>query len=304
LVTVDPSASLSAIDTEGAPELTSASSLRAALEVLSRDKLAIAGLLFIVIASCAAIAAPWISPYDPLQTDLSIRLSPPGAAGHVLGTDEQGRDLLSRIIWGGRLSLLGGILPVAISGVCGYALGLLAGYNGGFISSLIMRMQDVFYAFPAVLLAIGISAALGPGFIHVTMSLVVVIIPAVARIAHAASLSVMSQEYIEAAKASGARGWQVIVYHVVVNSFSPVLVYCTTLIGLVIVFASGLSFLGLGVQPPSAEWGAMVGQLKNYILNAPVVVAMPGLMILIVSMAFNFLGDGLRDALDPHLRIA
>jgi peptide/nickel transport system permease protein len=300
---MNPSASLPIADASEDVGRTTASPLGAAIELLGRDKLASASVVFILVVACVAVAAPWIAPYDPLHTDLAVRLSPPGTSGHLLGTDEQGRDLLSRVIWGGRLSLVGGVLPVAISCVIGYVLGLVSGYYGGATGGLIMRTQDVFYAFPAVLLAIGISAALGPGLLHVTMSLVVVIVPAIARIAHAATLSVMSHEYLVAARASGAKSWQIIAFHVVPNSFSPVLVYSTTLVGLVIVFASGLSFLGLGVQPPTAEWGAMVGELKSYIFVSPAVVAVPGFMILAVSLAFNFIGDGVRDALDPRLRI-
>lgn len=269
-----------------------------------RDKVSLVSAAFVLGLCVASILAPWLSPHDANQTNLPLRLSPPGTAGYWLGTDDQGRDILSRLLWGGRLSLIGGTLPVAISALIGYPLGLIAAYRGGLIGEVIMRTQDVFYAFPAVVLAIGISAALGPGLIHVTLALVVVIIPSIARVAHAATLSVMGNDYVEAARASGANDTQILIFHLVPNTYAPVLVYCTTLIGLVIVFASGLSFLGLGIQPPTAEWGAMIGELKDSTFVAPGVVLMPGLMILAVSIAFNLIGDGIRDALDPKLRIA
>jgi peptide/nickel transport system permease protein len=270
---------------------------------IRRDRFALAGALFLGIVLLLAIAAPLVSPYDPYQTNAVIRLSDPGTrAGHLLGTDEQGRDLIARLIYGGRISLAGGVLPVAISGLIGLLLGMIAGYSGRLVAGPIMRILEVFYASPGVLRAIAFASALGPGFINVTLSLIVVIIPPVARVAEAATLTVRNRDYVEAARASGAHDWQVILFHVLPNVAPTVLVYCTTLLGLVIVFASGLSFLGLGIQPPQAEWGSMLSGMKEYLFNHPVLVAVPGVMIFLTSLAFNLVGDGLRDALDPRLR--
>lgn len=268
---------------------------------LRRDVPALVALVFLGVVVLAAVAAPLVAPYDPLAIAPADRLASPGSLDHPLGTDSQGRDLLSRLIWGGRATLLTSVVPVFIAAVVGGALGLLAGYHGRLVRLLTMRFLDVFFAFPAVLLAIAIAAVLGPGVRNLVIALTIVLIPAVARVAEGAAAAVRDRPYVEAARASGAPDRDVIAFHVLPNAVVPVLVYCFSLMGPVIVFAAGLSFLGLGVQPPQPEWGAMLNALRDALYVAPVTAMVPGVPILLSALAFDLVGNAVRDALDPRL---
>jgi ABC-type dipeptide/oligopeptide/nickel transport system permease subunit len=273
-----------------------------AARVFLRDRAAVIGLLIIAVTGGAALAAPFISPYDPLTSEGAERLTPIGAPGHLLGTDEQGRDILSRLIWGGRASLMVGILPTAAAGVVALGLGLLAGYLGGAVDHAIMRALDVFFAFPLVLLAIAIVGVIGPGMGNQMFALAVVLVPYSTRVVRAATLSVKPLEFVEAARALGAPNARLIGRHVLPNVVAPLLVYTTTLVGMMIVASSGLSFLGLGVQPPTPDWGVMVGNGRLVLYRAAHVATIPGIVIVVTALAFNFVGDGLREALDPRAR--
>jgi peptide/nickel transport system permease protein len=265
------------------------------------DKIAtVAGALLLFVA-LACVAAPIIAPYDPLKGHITARLLTPGQQGHLLGTDEQGRDMLTRLLYGGRTSLLAGLLPVLIGAGIGAALGIIAGYFGGLVNTAIMRMMDVFYAFPTILLAIGIAAALGAGLMNLVISISIVLIPPVSRVAESAVRQVRSLQYIEAAKASGSGKLATIVQQILPNMFAPIFVYASSLIGISIISAAGLSYLGLGIAQPNPEWGAMLNTLKDSVYTHPVVVAVPGAMIFLVSMGFNLVSDGIRDALDARI---
>jgi peptide/nickel transport system permease protein len=271
-------------------------------EALRRDKLSIASAAVIGIVALAAIFAPWISPYDPNFADSALRLKPIGTPGHILGLDGQGRDILSRLIWGGRVSLATGIVPVVIAGLLSMLLGLLAGYLGGKTDAVIMRTLDVFFAFPQVLLGIAIAGFLGPGMMNVMISIGVVLSPWITRVAYTAVRAAKGQQYVEMAKACGANQWQIMFIHILPNCLSPVIVYSTTIVSVMIVLGAGFSFLGLGVQPPTADWGVMISDGRTFLSMAPHVSVVPGIVLVVVSMAFNLLGDGFRDALDPRLR--
>jgi peptide/nickel transport system permease protein len=272
------------------------------VRVFVRDRQAVVGLAIIAIAGGAALAAPLISPWDPLASAGVDRLSPIGTAGHLLGTDEQGRDILSRLIWGGRASLLVGILPTVAAAIVALGLGLLAGYAGGAVDHLIMRALDVFFAFPLVLLAIAIVGVIGPGMQNQMFALAVVLVPYSTRVVRTATLSVKPLEYVEAARALGASRGRLIGRHLLPNVLPPLLVYTSTLVGMMIVASAGLSFLGLGVQPPTPDWGVMVGNGRLVLYRAAHVATIPGIVIVVAALAFNFVGDGLREALDPRAR--
>ncbi len=226
------------------------------------------------------------------------RLKPIGTPGHLLGTDELGRDMLSRLIYGARLSLLMGVTPVPIAFVIGSAIGIIAGYVGGFVNTAIMRTIDVFYAFPSVLLAVALSGALGSGLTNALVSLTVVFIPQIARVAESVTTQVRRLDYVDAARASGAGTPTIIVVHIFGNVLGPIFVFATSLISVAMILAAGLSFLGLGVRPPEAEWGLMLNTLRTAIYVNPMVAALPGVMIFVTSIAFNLFSDGLRSAMD------
>jgi peptide/nickel transport system permease protein len=265
---------------------------------LSQDRATlVAGTLLLLIA-LSALLAPWIAPHDPSAGAIRLRLATVGTPSHLLGTDEQGRDMLSRLLWGGRMTLVAGLTPVVVAFLVGTVLGVIAGYAGGLVNTLVMRTMDVFYAFPAVLLAIAISGALGPGLPNTLISLSVVFVPRVVRVAESATVQVKGLEYVAAAKASGASVWQILRHHLLANILGPVLVFASTQVSLSIILAAGLSFLGLGVTPPAAEWGLMLNTLRQSIYVNAVVPALPGLAIFVTSMAFNLLSDGLRDAME------
>lgn len=265
---------------------------------LARDPVTLlAGALLGAIV-LSAVLAPWLAPYDPAAGSIRLRLAPIGAPGHPLGTDEQGRDMLSRLLYGGRMTLLSGLTPIAVACAFGGMLGILAGYLGGAVGALIMRTSDVFYAFPAILLAIAISGALGPGLGNTLISLSVVFLPRIVRVAEAVTVQTKALEYVSAARASGAGSWPIVRHHLLPNVLAPILVFTSTQVSLSIILAAGLSFLGLGVAPPAAEWGLMLNTLRQSIYVNAWVPALPGVAIFVVSMAFNLLSDGLRDAME------
>ncbi|MBB4349788.1 ABC transporter permease [Aliirhizobium cellulosilyticum] len=268
------------------------------LQRLCRDPVALAALAVLIIIVVVAILAPYIAPYDPTKGSVIRRLKPIGTESYILGTDELGRDMLSRLIYGARLSLIMGVIPVPIAFVIGSIIGIVAGYAGGITNTLIMRTVDVFYAFPSVLLAVALSGALGSGLTNALVSLTVVFIPQIARVAESVTTQIRSLDYVDAARASGAPAFTIIRVHVLGNVLGPIFVFATSLISVSMILASGLSFLGLGVRPPDAEWGLMLNTLRTAIYNNPAVAALPGVMIFVTSICFNLFSDGLRQAMD------
>jgi peptide/nickel transport system permease protein len=268
-----------------------------------RNRGAIIGLAILGTIVFLAIASEFIFDYDTqvVRQRVSERLQGPSLK-YPLGTDQYGRDIMTRIIYGARFSLSVGIVAVMVSLVVGATLGLVAGFYGGVIENLIMRVSDVFGSIPSILLAITISAAFGQSMFVLMVSVGIVSVPAFARVARAAAMTVRDQEYIEAARAAGARDWQIIAYHVIPNSMAPILVQCTMRVASAIIAASSLSFLGLGVPLPAPEWGAMLSEGRGFIRNYSYMTLFPGLAIMITVLAINLIGDGLRDAMDPKLK--
>lgn len=265
---------------------------------LRRDPVAMFALVVVLGLILMAIFAPYLAPADPLRGQTLRRLRPIGTPGFPLGTDELGRDMLSRLIYGARLSLFMGIVPVVLAFFAGSAIGITAGYAGGKVGTVIMRTIDVFYAFPSVLLAVALSGALGSGVGNALFSLTVVFVPQIARVAEAVTTQVRQRDYVEAARASGAGPLTIVQVHVLGNVLGPIFVYATSLISVSMILASGLSFLGLGTRPPEPEWGLMLNTLRTAIYVQPWLAALPGVMIFITSVAFNLLADGLRNAMD------
>jgi len=265
---------------------------------LRRDKVALACAFILLAILLMAIFAPLVAPADPAKASILKRLLPIGSPGHLLGTDELGRDMLTRLIYGGRLSLLMGISPVVFALVIGSLLGIVAGFVGGRVNTAIMRTIDVFFAFPSVLLAVAISGALGAGIANALIALTIVFIPPIARVAESVTTQVRGLDFVEAARASGAGSWTIIRVHILGNVLGPIFVYATSLVSVSMILASGLSFLGLGTKPPDAEWGLMLNTLRTAIYTQPWVAALPGAMIFIVSIGFNLFSDGLRSAMD------
>jgi peptide/nickel transport system permease protein len=255
----------------------------------------------IILIVLAAIFAPLIAPFDPNKTSMAFRLKPIGFRNFLLGTDELGRDMLSRLIYGGRMSLLMGLVPVVIATALGGTLGMIAGFLGGPVNMLIMRTVDIFYAFPSVLLAVAISGTMGGGMSNGLLALTLVFIPPLCRIAETATTQVRNLDFVEAARASGAPAWSIIIHHVLGNVISPVFIYASSLISVSILLAAGLSFLGLGVEPPTPDWGLMLSTLRQAIYVQPYVCALPGLAIFITSLSFNLVSDGLRHAMDVRI---
>ncbi len=268
------------------------------LRRLVRNPVAMGAAAVIALLVLAAVLAPWIAPADPFATSMFKRLRPIGAPGFPLGTDELGRDMLSRLMLGGRLSLFMGIAPVLMAFVVGSAVGILAGYAGGRTNTVVMRCIDVLYAFPSVLLAIALSGALGAGIANALISLTVVFVPQIARIAESVTTQVRRSDYVDAARASGAPALTIVRRHVLGNVVGPIFVYATSLISVSMILASGLSFLGLGVKPPEPEWGLMLNTLRTAIYSQPWVAALPGALIFVTSVSFNMFADGLRQAME------
>jgi peptide/nickel transport system permease protein len=270
-------------------------------ERLRQDRVTLAIAAILAFLLIMVIFAPWFTAHDPYEASILRRLKPVGFPGHWLGTDEVGRDLWSRMIYGGRLSLLAGVMPVFLALLVGGFLGILAGYAGGLINSAIMRLSDVLYAFPSILLAIAITGILGSGLENTILALTIAFVPPLVRISEAVATQARHLDFVEAARASGAGTLKILHYHILNNVLGPILVYATSLISIGIILAAGLSFLGLGVTPPSAEWGLMLNNLRQALWVDPVIAALPGVMIFITSMCFNLLSDGLRQAMDVRL---
>ena len=263
-----------------------------------RDPVTLACGAVLILMCAAAIFAPWLGLADPNAANSANRLLPVGSSGYLLGTDELGRDMFSRLIYGGRLSLMMGIVPVVNALVIGGALGLVAGFVGGRTNMLIMRVTDVFYAFPSILLAVAIAGVLGAGVKNALLAITIVFIPPIMRVTESVTTQLRAMDFVEAARASGASTFAIIRTHILGNVLGPVLVYATVLVSVSIVISAGLSFLGLGTSPPDAEWGLMLNTLRNSIYLAPLISILPGLMIFIASMCFNLISDGLRSAMD------
>ncbi len=263
-----------------------------------QDRLAVGAAVVILFLLILVLFGPWLAPADPYAASMLKRLKPIGFEGHLLGTDELGRDMLSRLMVGTRLSLFIGITPVAFAFFIGSFIGIVGGYYGGALNAILMRTIDVFYAFPSVLLAIALSGALGAGITNSLISLTVVFIPPIARVAESVTTQIRSRDFVDAARASGANAFTIIRVHVLANVLGPIFVYATSLISVSMILASGLSFLGLGVKPPEPEWGLMLNTLSTAIYVQPWVAALPGLMIFITSITFNLFSDGFRNAME------
>ncbi|MEG0234632.1 MAG: ABC transporter permease [Cetobacterium sp.] len=270
---------------------------------LKRNKMALLGLVIIVIIVLLAIFADQIANYDQvvIKQNLRMRLKPPSAQ-HWLGTDEFGRDIFARLVHGARVSLKVGILAVGIAIAIGGFLGAVAGYYGGKLDNIIMRIMDIFLAVPSILLAIAIVSALGPNLLNLMIAVSISSIPRYARIVRASVLSIRDQEFIEAARAIGANDARIICRHIIPNSLAPVIVQGTLGVAGAILSTAGLSFIGLGIQPPAPEWGSMLSGGRQYLRYAWWVTTFPGVSIMITILSLNLLGDGLRDALDPRLK--
>ena len=268
------------------------------LRRLSRDKVSVICAGVILLIALAAIFADYLHLANPYTGSMIRRLRWIGTPGYPLGTDELGRDMVARLIYGGRLSLFLGLAPVVIAFTIGATLGVMAGYLGDFVNQIIMRTVDVFYAFPSVLLAIAISGALGAGILNSILSLTIVFIPPIVRVSESVTTSVRNLDFVDAARASGAGPLTIMRVHVLGNVLGPIFVYATGLISVSMILAAGLSFLGLGTKPPEPEWGLMLNTLRTAIYVNPWVAALPGAMIFTVSICFNLLSDGMRSAMD------
>jgi peptide/nickel transport system permease protein len=265
---------------------------------LLRDPVSLACAAMIVLITAAALFAPYLGLADPYHGSMIRRLRPIGTPNYPLGTDELGRDMLARLVYGGRLSLVIGLTPVMLAFLVGTTLGVIAGYIGGLINQIIMRTVDVFYAFPSVLLAIAISGALGGGLTNSLTSLTLVFVPPIVRVAESVTTSVRHLDFVDAARASGAGSLRIMRVHVLGNVLGPIFVYASSLVSVCMILGAGLSFLGLGTRPPEPEWGLMLNTLRTAIYLNPWVAALPGVLIFTTSICFNFFSDGLRSAMD------
>lgn len=268
-----------------------------------RNRAATAGALVILIYTVVALAAPWLAPHDPNQNVLRLRLDPPSAE-HLLGNDELGRDILSRLIWGARRSQSIAVGAVVIGIAIGVPLGLAAGYNGGRTDSLVSGVVDVLMAFPGMLLALGIVALFGFGTLKLTIAVGLYSVPNFARLVRASALAHRNMEYIQAARAIGQSEWWIMLRHLLPNISGPIIVEATLRLATVVLTAATLSFLGLGVQPPDPEWGSMIASARTYLRVAPHATLFPGLALMLMVLAYNLAGDGLRDILDPTMKDA
>lgn len=283
---------------DGAPATQVRGYWHSVLRRLSRDWVTLGFGAVVLAILLLAVFAPLVAPFDPYQQSVIGRLKPFGWRGHPWGTDELGRDMLSRLIYGGRISLLMGFAPVLVAVVIGGTLGVVGGFAGRFANAAIMRTMDVFYAFPSILLAVAISGAMGGGITNGILSLSLVFIPAMCRVAETATAQVKNLDYIEAARASGAGTLTIIRHHVLGNVLGPVFIYASSLVSVSILLASGLSFLGLGVQPPEPDWGLMLSTLRQSLYVDPIGCALPGAAIFVTSICFNLVSDGVRAAMD------
>lgn len=277
------------------------SQILSVLRTMSRNRMAIAGLVVLGILVFVALFAPLLAPYDPTAIDVVNRLQAPSLK-HWFGTDDMGRDMLSRMIYGTRWSLALGVLTVTLSSFIGLIIGAIAGYFGKRTDNILMRIMDILSAIPAMLMALVIAAVLGNGFVNTILALSIPNIPGVARIVRASFLSIRNVEYIEAAQCMNCSSFRIIRRHLLPNGLAPLIVNCTMGIATAILQASGLSFIGLGVQPPIPEWGAMLAGSRDFIRDFPYLVLIPGIILMIAVLSINLLGDSLRDALDPKLK--
>jgi peptide/nickel transport system permease protein len=268
---------------------------------LRRDPITIVCATIVAIIVLAAIFAPWVAPHDPYKTSMLKRLAPIGTPGFLLGTDELGRDMLTRLIYGGRVSMFTAIGPVFLALAIGGTLGVIAGFVGGRTNMIIMRVTDVFYAFPSILLAIAISGALGGGILNAVLSLTLIFVPPICRVAETVTTQVRNLDFVAAARATPASTFRILRVHVLGNVLGPILIYASSLVSVSIIIASGLSFLGLGVSPPEADWGLMLNTLRQSIYVAPINAALPGVMIFVTGMCFNLMSDSLRTAMDVKM---
>ncbi len=268
------------------------------LKKFFRSPLTVVALVIVLLLVAAALFAPQLATHQPNRQDFRAVLQPP-SGGHYLGTDELGRDIFSRVLYGARISITVGIFSVGLGGLVGVLIGLVSGFYGGVVDSVLMRLIDVLLAFPGILLAILLATALGAGLVPVIIAVAAYSVPTFARVMRGSVLSVRSREFVEAARAAGIRDVPLLVRHIFLNSFAPVLVYATLLMGGAILTAAALSFLGVGVAPPTPEWGAMISTARTYMRQAPHIILGPGAAIFLTVLAFNILGDALRDALDP-----
>jgi len=266
-----------------------------------REPLNVLALTLIALFALGAVLAPLIAPYDPLAQDLASRLDPPSGA-HWLGTDQLGRDILSRLLYGSRISLVIGVVVVGLAGIFGSFIGLIAGYAGGLVDEGLMRLTEVFLAFPPLILAMAIAGALGPSLTNAIIAIAAVTWAVYARLARGQVLSLRRREYVEAAQSIGASRTRILLRHLLPNAVAPLLIQASFDMGAAIISAAGLSFIGFGAQPPTPEWGVMISEGRNFISTQPWLSLFPGLSILFAVGAFNLLGDGLRDVLDPRLR--
>ena len=275
---------------------------RDVLRQLGKHKGAMSGLIILMLLTLIALSAPRLAPYDPLKVQARKALQPPGAE-FLLGTDQYGRDVLSRTIYGARISLTVGLISVGIAAVCGLVIGLVAGYYGGIIDGLLMRLMDIMLAFPGILLALAIVSILGPSLANLMIAVGISAIPAYARLVRGSVLSATQHLYVEAARVVGCGNRQILFRHILPNVAAPVIVLGTLGMGTAILSAAALSFLGLGSQPPTPEWGRMLSEGRAYLREHWWIATTPGVAILITVLAMNLLGDGLRDALDPRLKV-
>lgn len=284
----------------GVPPHEHLGGLRRASRLVFSSPLMIFGVGVMLLLIVAAIFAPVLAPGDPTQMQLGQRMRPPGAQ-HLFGTDDLGRDILSRVIWGARVSLQIGLIVVGLAGTIGFLLGAASGYGRGVLDGLVMRVMDIILAFPPLILAMAIASFLGPDLNNAMLAIAVVHVPKYTRLARGEALALREQLYVLAARSSGASGWRIVTRHIMPNSLASILVVATLDFGLVILTAASLGFIGLGAQPPTPEWGLMVADGRKYLIDAPWLASFPGLTIVIVVIAANVFGDGLRDALDPRL---
>ena len=294
-----PDVNISAVTSE--TTRSRVSEFRRVTRAMFRRRVVVGGTVIILMLVFAAVFAPLIAPYDPYEQDLSSRLAQPSKS-HLLGTDELGRDLLTRIIYGARISLLVGVVAVTIAGVIGMTLGLIAGYFGTWTNMIIMRFTDALLAIPPIVLMLALAAVLGGGLFNVLIALGISMMPTYCRLMCGQVATLKENEYITAARSMGARNLRIILYHLLPNAFPPLFVLLSINLGTAIMMEASLSFLGIGIKPPVATWGTMVSVGYRFLLANPLMSFIPGCAILLVVLAFNMVGDGLRDALDPRLR--
>lgn len=268
-----------------------------------RHKSIVIGLTIVLLVAFVATFAPLLAPYSPTKGQPLDRLKDIGTAGHILGADQQGRDMLSRLMYGARSSLIIAVVPLTIAGSFGLLLGSFAAYTGRLVDAAIMRGMDIIFGLPPILLAIAVAATLGAGLVNLLISLTIVLLPPMTRVTYQVVAQLKESAFVEAAKAAGASSRQIIFGQILPNSLAPVLAYGTSLAGAMVVFGAGISFIGLGIQPPEADWGRMINDGREVLDLHPHISTLPGIAIFVLASGFNFIGDGLRDLLDPRMRM-